>query len=333
MPRAGDGEANKWYAKLQELYSQESVVEAIQKRPGRRGRVPSQQTLKQYAYQLRWIAQRLDGFETGKTVPSPEDVLDFMEKTKVSDARRKNVYVAMKMWHTGCEECSCCEKYSTHLQRCSEKVAEAYDNQCKTMRQQKNWVNHGDLKKAVAKMRDEVLKYDKNIIWTKEKYIKATLTFILLFHLKYPVRRDLYTVQLRPTAETANFLDEDKKAIVLRKYKTSEKYGEQVFRLSRPMWTIAQRLKIQQRMRDLPQNYLLLNSYWKRHSAHGFTQWFAREMGNHCEVAKGKKLGCTMLRHIVISHVNKSSRKIKERREFAHKIGHSEKTHERYRVH
>ena len=56
----------------------------------------------------------------------------------------------------------------------------------------KNWIEFRELKKFAGKLRDEVLKYPKKEVWTKKQYVKATLGFLILFHLKYPVRRDMY---------------------------------------------------------------------------------------------------------------------------------------------
>ena len=101
MPKTGDGIARQWEEAMQKKFAEDKVKEEVSKRSGRRCKVPSNQTLRQYAYQLRWISQRMDGFETGVKVPPPEEVLEYMENAKINKHRRRNVYVAMKMWLFG----------------------------------------------------------------------------------------------------------------------------------------------------------------------------------------------------------------------------------------
>ena len=331
MPKPGDGEAQKWIAAFTSMFKKPETIEILEKRPGRRGRIPGPTTIRQYGYSLRWINQRMDGFVVGEKVPCPEDVLDYMETAKVDEGRRKNVYVAMKMWHLAKGNTSCCEKYSSHLKRCCDAIANQKEKQTLTKSQSKNWIDHKDLKKFAAQMRTDVLAFPKKQIWGKPEYTKATLAFVILFHMKHPVRRDLFTVRYG-SGEHANYLDENAKEIVLRKYKTSDTHGEQRFKLSRPMWTIAQRLIAQQRMRDISSGYLILNTYFKPMKSNGFSQWFSREMAKRCEAAKGKRVGCTMMRRIVITHLNKNQKTWSERKAIADKCMHSVKTHESYRV-
>ena len=331
MPRISDGEAKKWIDAYESMFAKPSVKELLEKRPGRRGKVPSKTTIRQYGYCMRWLAERMDGFEAGESIPCPEDVLQYMEEAKISNGRRKNIYVAMKMWYLGKENPSCCEKFSTHLKRCCDALANEGEKQIRSKRQNSNWVNYKDLKKFAATMRDEVLAFPKRMIWGKPEYVKATLTFVILFHLKHPVRRDLFTVKYGP-GEHANYLDLQNKTIVLSKYKTSDAHGVTTLRLSRPLWTLATRLIAQQKMRDIKTGHLILNTYFKPMSSNGFSQWFAREMQKHCEAAKGKRIGCTLMRHIVITHLNRNQKTFSEKKALADKCMHSVKTHETYRV-
>ena len=141
MPRISDGEAKKWIDAYESMFAKPSVKELLEKRPGRRGKVPSKTTIRQYGYCMRWLAERMDGFEAGESIPCPEDVLQYMEEAKVSNGRRKNIYVAMKMWYLGKENPSCCEKFSTHLKRCCDALANEGEKQIRSKRQNSNWVN------------------------------------------------------------------------------------------------------------------------------------------------------------------------------------------------
>ena len=136
--------------------------------------------------------------------------------------------------------------------------------------------------------------------------MKGTLAFLMLFHLKHPVRRDLFRVRVDSTE--GNYLDRENKSIVLTQYKTSQTYGRKDFKLSRPMWTIATRLIQQQKNRNMNAIHLIVNSYFQPMKPNGFSQWFQRELIHHCEVAKGKKCGVTLMRHIVITHLNRNEK-------------------------
>ena len=113
-----------------------------------------------------------------------------------------------------------------------------YRQQKRTTKQNKNWVEHSELKKFAIKLRDETYKLDKHSFWSKEEVMRGQLAFILLFHLRYPIRRDLATVKWsnnkkQEWGEEDNYLDQENKQIVLQRHKVWKHKGTVRFSLSR----------------------------------------------------------------------------------------------------
>ena len=294
---------------------------------------PSDGSLRTYSYSILWLKQRMDFPEDG-SMPSVEDVLEYMENAKVDPSKKCRIFTALKKWH-GChgDKCSC-EKYGKPLVEAKIAVDTQYAKQKRTTKQNKNWVDFPVLKKFASELRDEVLQYDKNQFWEKEQYIKATLAFILLFHMKYPVRRDLATVRWgkKEWSETDNYIDSHNKSIVLQKYKTARWMGKATFQLTRTMWRIWGMLKIQQQKRDYKAGYVLLNKFFRPMTPNGYSTWLAREM-KRCPTCEKKAVGCMLLRHCCITWERRHEKTLHEKEEYAKKCLHSVAQNNLYRVH
>ena len=308
------------------------LIEAFRKKLCGTDKCPADSTLRTYAYSIAWLKQRIDFPETG--MPSPEKVMEYMNNAKIPPVKKCQIYTALKKWH-GChgDKCSC-DKYGKPLVNAKREVDAFYDKQERTKKQEKNWIEFPVLKAFCNGLRDEVLTYSKHMFWEKEQFIKAQLAFILLFHIKYPVRRDLATVKWgKPEyGPTENFIDPSTKTIVLRKYKTARWMGEKSFILTRVMWKIWSMLKIQQKKRQINSGYILLNKYYRPMSPNGFTSWLTREM-QRCEGCEKKVIGCTLLKHCCITHKRRHEMTNQQKREYAEKCLHSVSKNNQYRVH
>lgn len=311
-------------------------IEAYKRKLCSDKKCPSDSSLRAYAYSIWWLEQRMD-FPKEGGLPKPDLVLEYMENAKVTPTRRTAVYTALKKWH-GCHgENGCGEQYSKPLIRAHQGVMSQYDQQKRSKRQQDNWVEFPVLKKFGATLRDEVLSYDKNSFWSKPQFVKAQLAFIILFHLRYPVRRDLQSVKWADSldfqwGEKDNFLDLKTKEIVLRTHKTAKYYGEHRFKLSRVLWRIFAALKIQQKKRGIKgTGHLLLNKYYRPMTPNGFTSWMKREM-KRCPGCEKKAIGCMIVRHCCITHKRRHEMTNEEKRKFAGDCMHSQKMNNDYRV-
>ncbi len=201
---------------------------------------PTAATLKTYGYSMAWLAQRIEGFDVEKEmVPPPKKILEYMSDNKVKTGRRVASYTALKVFHRAkkSEEDVCCSKaYGTPLVICRREQEADYAKQERTPSQSKNWVEFKVLKKYAAELRDKAYKLNKNELWTKDEFTTAQMAFILQYHLVYPIRRCLCTVQwgVEPS-EKINYVDDAKRAIVYNVHKTMRWKGPFTHALSRPI--------------------------------------------------------------------------------------------------
>ena len=293
---------------------------------------PTDNTLRTYAYSLSWMADRIDGFN-GSKVPDCDTIMKYMNGNKVSHSRRLASYTALKVWHNCNDEKDCSRKYCTPLILAKREQLSHYAKQERTDHQSKNWVDFKVLKKYAACIRDKTFHLDKNRLWTKDEYAMATLAFILQYHLVYPIRRCLCTVQwgVEPSDEI-NYLDPNKKAVVFNNHKTQKYQGQIVHSLSRQLWRLFGLIRKQQKMRDISSGHILLNRYWRKMSKNGFSSWLKREM-KKCYGCADKEVGCMIIRHSVITHKRRHDLTNAQREKFAMQCMHTAKTNDDYRVH
>ena len=297
----------------------------------------SENTIKTYGYSLAWLAKRMDQFEandTGRleiTVPTPEQVIDYMDSNKVGHSRRMLSYTAMKVWHNCRGEKADSSKYGVPLVQCKRCMDKDYEKQERTPKQVKNWVDFSSLKKHAAKLRASTFALDKNRLWTKQEFADAQLAFILTVHLQYPIRRDLCTVFWGERGDEINYIDEKTHEVVYNKHKTVKWHGTIKHKMSRAMWRIFSLLRKQQKMRDIGSGPILLNRYWRKLSPNGYSSWLRREM-KKCEGCEEKAIGCLIIRHSVITHKYKGSMTLAQQKSFATACMHGSKQNALYRV-
>ena len=118
-----------------------------------------------------------------------------MTENNVPTKRRQMSYSALKVLHNIKGQHEASKKYAIPLMECKRSIQRDYDKQERTERQKANWIDFADLKKQAKALREEAFALDKHVLWDKEQFARAQLAFILTFHLKYPIRRDLCTVQ------------------------------------------------------------------------------------------------------------------------------------------
>ena len=295
---------------------------------------PSDSSLRTYAYAIAWLEDRME-FVDGK-IPPCETVLEYLENAKVTNTRRAGVYTALKKWYGSCGDRCNCDKYSGPLVRAKQAVDAHYRKQQRTKKQSKNWVEHGELKKFANQIRDETYKLDKHGFWSKEQFMRAQLGFILLFHLRYPIRRDLATVRWSSKKnhewkEDDNYLDAPNKTIVLQRHKVWKHKGTVRLSLSRQLWRLWALLRRQQVKRG-KEGKILLNKHYKGMTANGFSSWMAREM-KACPGCEKKDISCMIIRHCCITHKRRHEMTNDEKAKYAEECMHSEKTNNEYRAH
>ena len=286
----------------------------------------SANTTKTYAYNLQWLRKRIDGFN-GIKPPKPEDILEYMETSNVGPLRRQSSYVALKVLHNCCNEHDCSKCYGLPLVECHQKLSSERHKQQRSQKQKKNWVDFGQLKKFAACLRTTVYKVDKDKLWNKNEYAMLQLAFILTYHLKYPVRRDLASVVYD---EGPNRLHMKTRTITYTQHKNSRwRKNPYVHKLTRETWRLVSLIRKQQKMRKLESTHLLLNRYWNKMTPNGYSSWLKREMKTMPECGD-KRIGVMAIRHSVISHHRRKEMRLLQKDNFAERCMHGVKTNELY---
>ena len=203
-------------------------------------------------------------------------------------------------------------------------LRQSYRKQEATPNQRKNWVDYQCLKKELRKLTSEVFQHNKNSKLDKKQFHKLQLCFILAFHLRYPLRRDLSTVTYSndPPPE-GNVIDLHAQKLFLRKYKTSKTHGEKVYQFTREQWKLFSWLRKQHRLRGLTGGHLLYNTYWKPLNPNAMTSYLKKVCKDYMECCKGKQIGCCLLRHIVISWKHRKQMTITDRDKLASELCHT----------
>ena len=287
-----------------------------------------------YCYNLCWLQKRLEGF-TATEQPSFQTVMDYLTENKIPARRRQSSLVAMKVLLNARENTEESAKYARPLVEVKNEIQAEYEKQERNPKQDKNWVDCCDLKKAAKMLRKETFALDKHALWDKEQYARAQLAFILTFHLKYPLRRILCTVIYKPDdPSTGNVLDDKGKKIIIRNHKMQRKYKDPfVYQLDRNMWRLAQLLRRQHKLRGVTGNStLLLSRFWKPMPRNSYCHWLKREM-RKLECCKGKSVGCLAIRHSVITHKRRNDSTLAARKQFAYNCMHRPQMNEFYRTH
>ena len=287
-------------------------------------------SVRTYCYNICWLAKRMDGF-TETEVPDPDVIMKYMVDNEVSLKRRQMSFSSMKVLHNARKEAALSKKYAQPLTDVKYKLNKESFQQKRTMTQKKNWIDFKCLKKHAKELRDKTFALGKNDLWPKDEYAEGQLAFILTFHLKYPIRRDLCTVKYNvPENTDGNNLVG--KSFLFKQHKLTRHKKEFTMKLDRVMWRLLQLLRRQHTMRGKTKGHLILNRYWKPILPNSFTNWMKREMGK-LESCKGKNVSCLSIRHSVITHRRRNDTTLEQRKQFAENCMHSAAMNELYRIH
>jgi hypothetical protein len=286
-------------------------------------------SVRTYCYNLCWLATRIPGF-TETDIPDADVVLKWMEDNEVSLRRRQMSYSAMKVLLNSKGDIAESKKYATPLLDMKYKIQKKYNQQNRTARQKANWVDYTCLKRHAKELRTKTLALGKNDLWDKNQFAEAQLAFILTFHLKYPIRRDLCTVKYN-VDDNENGNNLVGKEIIFKDHKLKRLKTVFTMALDRTMWRLVQLLRRQHKMRGLTSGNLILNRYWKPMLPNSFTNWMKREMGKLAS-CKGKNVSCLGIRHSVITHRRRNDLTLEQRQAFAENCMHSAAMNDQYRV-
>lgn len=102
-------------------------------------------SVKTYCYNLRWLAERLDGF-TETEAPPFETIMDYMLESRSTARRRQASFVAMKVLLNARGKKVESAKYARPLINVKNELQAVYEKQERNEKQSRNWVEYRDLK-------------------------------------------------------------------------------------------------------------------------------------------------------------------------------------------
>lgn len=195
--------------------------------------------------------------------------------------------------------------------------------QKKSESQNDAWISQNEVQRIHEELKNQVLYLMRKPEWTKqEREMYQNYLILSLYVLNPPRRLEYIDMKLNhiPNKEEEKKGNIDYNYIKARKfyfckYKTSQKYGEQVVNINPRLYTIIRKWKMMN-----PRQEWLLSSYdGKKLTAPQITQRLNKIFG--------KKISVNMLRHIFITeNVLKNLPALRELDETAREMGHSTET-------
>lgn len=273
----------------------------------------SPNSVKTYASSIRSVYGKMDGKEGA----SGEEMRDFfkenVEKTLsfLKDkpiGTRKSLLSALLILTEG-------SGIENKYREAMMKDAKSYNNeqreQTKTEKQEENWISQDEVLRIYRLSQRETQKLRKKTELTKPELRKLMNYVILSLYVLIPPRRILdYTVfKVRNIDKTKdNFMEKGK--FIFNRYKTDNKYGQQVVKIPRSLQNI---IKMWETKHD--NDYLLFNEDGKPLTP--------PRMTTRLNTIFGKKISVNMLRHIYLTDKLKDIPALKELDELADDMGHS----------
>ena len=289
-------------------------------------------TKRNYIYALAELARHMgDRFrcEDGKIcVPEFDDVVSYVSEWSAPPQQKARVYLGMKYWHKMHGEDNLDKQYTPVFTEEKMKQSKERAKQLSSDKEKTNWLDFKCVSRWAQNLRGRVFSWSD---YRQEKLNKhqmrtLSLAFLFTYHLKYPVRNDLCTVQygVEPSDEI-NYLDMNTHEIVFNHYKGSNKKKPVRQKLDRVMWRLFVRIRKQQSLRDKTKladtkGYLIVNSHMNPIKKSCMSSWLnqaCKQNGVTCEDCKGRRIGTSLLRKIVITNHHKGSPSLIKTKYFA----------------
>ena len=301
-------------------------------------KAPLDRTLKNHAYAIAWLAERIDGFDVDELkVPEPESIMSYMDGAKVSNGRKSNSYAAMKVWHRCHDEQDKREQYNSHLMECNRCQHSEREKQLRSNKEAKNWVDYKDfvkIRKTLCARVCDCAKQKKRL-WSKQEFTDANMAFILEYHSKFPIRNELHSVKYSNDKEKEwgpndNFLDQENQEIVFRDYKTKKSLGEQRHKLTRKMWRLWRYIQKQHIELGIDDHHVILGKQWRGLTSCGFAGYFSCAL-QEFECCKGKRVTPMIHRKSHITYTLRRQMALNAHQSYAKNCLHSSAQNHQYR--
>jgi len=192
----------------------------------------------------------------------------------------------------------------------------------KTEKQAENWLTASEIKKVIEDLRKEI----PTNISTYRQY-RSLMAFLAVFlQFNFPRRNDWATMKLvtsTPKDEDFNYMvmggSYANSKFIFNKYKTVAKMGSQIFDMPETIFYTVKALK-QHILNFAKDGYIFIRKDGEPLNSNEFTKFFIKTMQDKT----GKKVGSSLIRHIVITDkFSMDPNELRKREELANQMGHS----------
>lgn len=222
-------------------------------------------------------------------------------------------------------------KYQNRIKELQDDINDNYDENEKTDKQEKNWIEYNEVLQLLRKMKKIATPLlVKDNLTNKEKDIIQQYLIVYLYSGKAfdVLRNDFADMKIvnegEDTEKDKNYFVIKKKGIPylkLNEYKTAKFQGEKII----PVKDLELRKLINKWAKINGTGYLLVNiSNNTPMKANGISKYLNKIYMKQL----GKKVSSSLLRSIYITHKYNGKMSIKEKKQLADKMGHTQKTAE-----
>ena len=212
--------------------------------------------------------------------------------------------------------------YGIEIEKLNSNLKSQVNSNEKTDRQAENWLTVDEIKKVIEELKKEI----PASVSTYSQY-RSLMAFLAIFlQFNFPRRNDWATMKLvtsEPSDKDYNYLvlggSSKTSKFIFNQFKTVNKMGSQTFPISDNIFYTLKSYKsiIQNFSKD---DYLFIRKDGEPLNTNEFTKFFIATM----KQKTNKKVGTSMLRHIIISEkFGVEKNELQRRQELAEQMGHS----------
>lgn len=295
-----------------------------------KSRVIKGTSLKTYMCALHIIHERITGekiniLQDAKFLHNYEKIMNAIDKEKkITSKKNKLTAILVALNSEANKKDDLIEKLSADLKRLNDVYTSFLKEQRKTETQKINWLDYDDVVIIANNLMDDVKlsnihRKNKDYVPTNKEFDKLQQYLILRTYLTFPLRNDFADMRIMkkknyeklPDEErdSANYLvlsPSNKKQFFINQFKNKKVIGAKILNIPPPLNKI-----INLWLKFNRSGYYLVKSNRKTPmSPNTITKYLNKIFRKN---ANGKKISSSMLRHIIISHMLKGTKTIKEK--------------------
>lgn len=216
--------------------------------------------------------------------------------------------------------------YGIEIDKINQQLKAAISTNEKTDKQKENWITMDELKKVIESLKNEIPAQISN--YSQYRSLMRYLAIYLQTH--FPRRNDYTTIKLvesTPKDQTHNYMvvpnrnrgGASSPVFIFNNYKTASKFGAQTFPIPDDIYHELRFYK-PHILGHSPDGFVFIRKDGQPLNSNEFTKFFIATL----QEKTGKKIGTSLIRHVIISEKFKPDpNELKERQQLAAAMGHS----------